>query len=221
MKRFLAILIASTCIHVMAAHTDHVSCGRYQTESGTTTYHSADPADRMFKPFAEAKFTQPRTNPDMHVEFRFPVECQGDPETKRVDGPISLHFEINDSKDKYYKRRIERQIMFEYYPGETQYRYLQNFATGRNGFVLTTEYTDDLRDKNYLENRSFTLNLLRGVLDNGKLNIEVIEDGRKIMGTIVARPAPHIGFDLFDAMSKCYHGQRSRDSDNPQLVADE
>lgn len=151
----------------------------------------------MFRPFAEAKFTQPKTNEDLNVEFTVRVECQGDSETSKVDGPLSLHFEVNDSKDEYYKRRIEQQVMFEYESGNTQYRYLQNFATGRNGFVLTTKYSDELRDKNYIEDRAFTRNLLRGVLDYGSLDVEVVEDGTKIKGKIVFRSTPYIGGDLF------------------------
>ena len=35
------------------------------------------------------------------MEFNVRVECEGDPETGKVDGPIDLHVEINDSKDEY------------------------------------------------------------------------------------------------------------------------
>lgn len=65
------------------------------------------------------------------------------------------------------------------------------------------------------------LNLLRNTLDNGVLEVEVQEDGTKLTGKLIVRPSPHIGDDLSSAMSKCYHGQWHRESDNPHFVQDD
>lgn len=65
------------------------------------------------------------------------------------------------------------------------------------------------------------LNLRRNTLDNGILELEVQEDGTKLTGKQVVRPSPHIGSDLFSTMSKCYQGQRHRETDNPQFVQDD
>lgn len=85
MQRFLSTLVAPACLHVVASHNNRVSYGRYIAESGTATHHSADPEDRTYKPFAEARFTQPTVNEDKHVEFTVRVDCTGDPEMDKVD----------------------------------------------------------------------------------------------------------------------------------------
>lgn len=189
-------------------------------EAGISTSYWLHDEDRTFRPFAEAKFTQPRTNEDMQVEFTVRVQCEGDPDTGKVDGPIDLFVEINEWKDEYYQRPFDRQVNFKHRDSTTYYKSLSNFATGRNGFVLTTEYRDEFWDKNYIEDKSSVLIMLRNVMDNSILEIEVMEVGTKLKGKMVVRHFT-VGANLYSAMSQCFVGQKREEDDNPHFVEEQ
>lgn len=174
-----------------------------------------------FKPWTKVTFTQPKLNADLDALITLDIACEGDRSTNKIDGPIDLRFQLDDSSNDRLSRSLDDQVAFVYKDGYKTYRNMRNYRSNRNSFILTTKYRESLDDMNYIEDKPLVLNLFRRSVDEGSLRIEVMEDGETIEAKLVVRPHPHIGNDLFKTISKCYHGQRHKESDNPQFVEDE
>ena len=204
LRRFLLpSLVALLAVPLGATHWTEPDYDRFWIANKRNIQYSPDINLRYYQPNVEIQMKHEDENDD-NDQINFQLSC--------IAHPASLQVEITDiaftlaNAERNESRSIERRITIRYDHGDTERVDLENWSRGRNSFILTTDYRRWMNDYNYIVDDDFVEDVLKNLLNDKRLTIEVRDDGETVKGIFIARPYPHISGPLLETLSECYHG---------------
>ena len=210
LKRSLLVLAGLFAGTLGATHWTEPDYDYYITANWRNMQYSPDINLRFYQPKAEVQMKLSDENDD-NDQINFQVSCLAYPANMQVE-ITDIAFTLANSV-RSESRSIERRITIRYDHGDTERVSLENWSRGRNSFILTTNYRRWLNDFNYIIDDDLVEDVLSNLMKDGRLTIEVQDDGETVKGIFIARPYPHISSPLLQATSECYYGSMHPDVD--------
>lgn len=208
MRTTIAALIAALLtLPCLAEHNEEPEYGFYQAEGGvTTTYRMQDliPYVSFMAPVAVSTFTLPDVNEvdddEVDIDLRVTIGCAVWPSTMDV-----LYTNISFVVDPYYRERrsVDDEVVFRL-KTRTARRTLEDHEGGLRFFTLTSN--SEYVGSNFVHDERLMEDVLEDLMLEGRITVELEDDGDDIEFIVVARPAGHATQNVFDAVSRCYYG---------------
>lgn len=157
-------------------------------------------------PLAESTFTLPDVNEvdddEQDIDLRVLISCFVWPRTMEV-----LTTDISFVVDPFYRERrsVDDEVVIRL-KTRTARRTLEEHEGGLRFFTLTDN--SEFVGSNFVHDERLMEDLLEDLLLEGRITVELEDDGDEIEIVVVARPSGHPTERIFDTASRCFYGSK-------------
>ncbi|MXW54338.1 MAG: hypothetical protein F4X44_12585 [Gammaproteobacteria bacterium] len=203
MKKAVLTVLALACASLLAEHSEEPVFDYYRAEGGgILKFYSGNHVLGYLSPLATSTFKLPEVNDQDNMDLRVIISCFVWPESNEV---LQTNISFLIDPYRYERRSLDDRVTFRF-RNRVARRTLRDYEDDYNFFTLTNY--DDYSGINYVRDSSLMEDVLQELLEEGRITVEVEDDGDDVDIIVVSRPAGHETQNIFDTVSRCYHGSK-------------